>query len=71
MATVRKLITDPDFQEAMDRKLPIRVFEDNHLIESGTIVLRFTSDTVITQKSVSEVSYHNRELCQFFELKRN
>lgn len=71
MATVRKLITDPDFQEAMDRKLPIRVFEDNHLIESGTIVLRFTGDTVITQKSVSDVSYHNRELCQFFELKRN
>lgn len=70
MAIVRKLITDQDLQQAMDKKIPIQVFENNHLIETGTTVLRFTSDTVITQKSVSDVSYHNRDHCQFFELKR-
>ena len=71
IATVRRLDTDLDLQDAQNRKLPIRVFENNHYIESGSIILRFTTDTVITQKGVSEISYHNRDSCQFFELKRN
>lgn len=70
MPTLRELFTDLDFQEALDRKLCIRVFRDDHMIDNGSIVIRFTDDTIITQAGVSELSYHPRRECQFFELRK-
>ncbi|WP_074048691.1 hypothetical protein [Paenibacillus ihumii] len=70
MPTVRRLITEHDLQTAMEQGLRIRVFHDNHLIESGSVIIRLTEDTVITQSSVSDLSYHNRSSCQFYELKK-
>lgn len=70
MPTIRRLITEQDLQTAMEQGLRIRVFRDSHLIESGSIIIRLTEDTVITQSSVSDLTYHNRNNCQFFELKK-
>ncbi|WHX49927.1 hypothetical protein QNH46_04465 [Paenibacillus woosongensis] len=70
MPTIRRLITEHDLQMALEQGLRIRVFRDNHLIESGSIIIRLTEDTVITQSSVSDLAYHNRSSCQFFELKK-
>lgn len=64
----RPLLTENDLQEAMERRSKIRVFQDDHMIDSGSIIIRFTDDTVITQSSVSELSYHSRRDCQFFEM---
>ncbi|GGH09629.1 hypothetical protein [Paenibacillus segetis] len=70
MPILRRLITEQDFQEAVDRRLLVRVFRDNHLIESGSTMIRFTADTIITQSSVSDLSYHSIRDCQFFEIKK-
>ncbi|MBW4839627.1 MAG: hypothetical protein KZY74_09520 [Paenibacillaceae bacterium] len=70
MPTLRELFTEADFQEALDRKLRIRVFRDDHMIDNGSIIIRFTDDTIITQAGVSELSYHPRRECQFFELRK-
>ncbi|AWB43804.1 hypothetical protein DCC85_05910 [Paenibacillus sp. CAA11] len=66
----RPLLTDADFEEALQRRYPIRVFQDDHMIDSGSIIIRFTEDTIITQSSVSELSYHSRRTCQFFEIRK-
>jgi len=68
--TIRRLLTEQDFQEAVDRKLSVRIFRDNHMVDSSTCIIRFTDDTVITQKGVSELTYHPRSDSQFFELRK-
>lgn len=70
MSINRRLITDADFQEAMERQLRMRVFKDDHIADSGGIILRFDDNTVVIQSSVSELAYHDRRACEFFELKR-
>lgn len=70
MPILRRLVTEQDFQEAVDRRLLIRVFRDNHLIESGSTLIRFTTETIITQSSVSDLSYHSIRDCQFFEIRK-
>ncbi|WP_059047175.1 hypothetical protein [Paenibacillus rubinfantis] len=70
MPTLRELFTDLDFQEALDRKLRVRVFRNDHMIDNGSIVIRFTDETIITQAGVSELAYHPRRECQFFELRK-
>lgn len=70
MPILRRLITEQDFQEAVDRGLLIRVFRDNHLIESGSTLIRFTDETIITQSTVSDLTYHSRRDCQFFEIRK-
>lgn len=70
MATIRELLTEADFQEAEDRKLPIRVFRDDHLIDALTYIVRFTDTMIITQSDVSDMTYHSRRECQFYELKK-
>lgn len=70
MPIVRPLITDQDFQEAVDLQYKIRIFKDNHLIDSGTIVIRFTDETIITQSGVSSLGYHKRNECEFFEVRK-
>lgn len=66
----RRLTTDQDFQDALDRQLRIRVFHNSHMVESGAIIVRFTEDKIITQTSVSDLTYHSRQECEFFELKK-
>jgi len=71
MSINRKMIRDEDFEEALQREAPIRVFQDNHIIDSNAIVIRYDDHLVVTQSGVSEVSYHNRQDCEFFLLKKN
>lgn len=71
MPIIRELITEQDFQEALDRQLRIRVFQNDQLIDSGSVIIRFTDETIITQSGVSELSYHPRRECQFFELRKS
>ncbi|MDI4648574.1 hypothetical protein [Cohnella hashimotonis] len=70
MSINRRLLTDTDFQEAMERQLRMRVFKNDHIVDSGGVILRFDDNTVVIQSSVSELAYHNRRDCEFFELKR-
>ncbi|GGA37048.1 hypothetical protein [Paenibacillus physcomitrellae] len=70
MPVTRELFTDADFQEAVDQKQRIRVFRGDHLIDSSTSIVRFTSETIITQSSVSDLTYHPRRECQFFEIRK-
>ncbi|MCS7458894.1 hypothetical protein N0M98_01965 [Paenibacillus doosanensis] len=70
MASNRKLFTDQDFQEAMDRRTPIRVFQDDHIVDSGVVIIRFTGESIVTQAGVSDVTYHSRAGCEFFEMRK-
>ncbi|MDO7907124.1 hypothetical protein Q5741_11955 [Paenibacillus sp. JX-17] len=69
MPTTRVLLTDSDFQEALDRELSIRVFEDDHLVSSGGTIIRFDDQIVAIQSSVSDLQYHSRSTCEFFEIR--
>jgi hypothetical protein len=70
MPITRELLTDADFEEAAQRKPHIRVFRDDHMIDSNTIVIRYTDETIITQSGVSDVTYHPRRECQFYEIRK-
>lgn len=70
MSINRRLETDADFEEARARQLKLRVFRDDHLVESGSAIVRFDDSTVVLQSGVSDLSYHPRALCEFFELRR-
>lgn len=69
MARNRRLITDQDMQEAMERQTAVRVFQNDHVVDSGGVIVRFDDQTIVTQAGVSEISYHDRTLCEFFEMK--
>ncbi|WP_058829060.1 hypothetical protein [Paenibacillus polymyxa] len=66
----RRLITDQDFSEALERQLRIRVFQDDQLIGSGGTIIRFDDQTIVVQSSVSDLAYHPRKQCEFFEIKK-
>ncbi|MFC4100165.1 hypothetical protein [Paenibacillus xanthanilyticus] len=66
----QKLLTDQDFAEAMDKGVRLRVFQDDHVIDSGGVIIRFDADTVVIQSSVSDVAYHSRRDCEFFATRR-
>ncbi|MFB5763708.1 hypothetical protein [Paenibacillus medicaginis] len=70
MPTNRKLWTDGDFQEAIDRHLPVRIFENDQLVGSGGCIIRFDDTTVVIQSGVDDLAYHDRDRCEFFELRR-
>lgn len=70
MALSIRLETDRDFEEAARRQAPIRVFKNDHMIDSGGIVLRFDDSTVVVQTSVSELTYHARRDCEFFMVRQ-
>ena len=67
LAQNRKLITDADFMEAMERRRTIRVFQDNHIVDSGGTIVRFDEQCVVIQSGVSQIAYHDRNVCEFFE----
>ncbi|GAA3403706.1 hypothetical protein ACFFNY_03305 [Paenibacillus hodogayensis] len=70
MARNRRLTTEQDLQEAMDQEITIRVFRDDHMIDSGGVIIRFDDDIVVIQSGVSELAYHSRQLCEFFEMRK-
>lgn len=70
MPTIRRLLTEQDFQEAIDRQFRIRVFRNDHMVDNNTVIIRMTEDTIITQTGVSDLTYHSRRDSQFFELKK-
>ena len=67
MAVNRRLLTDADFQEAMEAERPIRVFKDGLIADSGGVIARFDGDTVVIQSGASDVRYHARKESEFFE----
>ncbi|TJY40736.1 hypothetical protein E5161_16445 [Cohnella pontilimi] len=69
-AVNRKLLTDADFQDAMERQIGIRVFERDHIVHSGGAILRFDERSVVIQAGVSDLSYFTRTACEFYELKK-
>ncbi len=69
MALNIRLITDEDFQEALDKHALIRVFKDDHIIDSGGIIVRFDDRTVVIQTGVGDLAYHDRTVCEIFELR--
>ncbi|MGG1554361.1 hypothetical protein [Paenibacillus ferrarius] len=70
MARNQRLVTDADFQEVVDRQAVVRVFKDDHIVDSNALVLRFSDTTVVVQTRVSELTYYDRQACEFFEMKR-
>lgn len=70
MAMLRKLITDSDFQEAVDRESQVRVFVNNQIVEHSAIIVRFDEQKIITQSNVSDLMYHNRDEGEFYLLKK-
>jgi hypothetical protein len=66
VAINRRLETDQDFQEAMDRQAQIRVFLKDQMVDSGGIISRFDDQIIAVQTSVSDLTYHRRDLCEFF-----
>jgi len=70
MARNRRLTTEQDLQEAMEDEIPIRVFKDDHMIDSGGIIIRFDDETVVIQSGLSELAYHSRAFCEFFEMRK-
>lgn len=70
MALNIRLVTDPDFREALERRAPLRVFKDDHLVDSGGVLVRFDDRTVVVQSGVGDLAYHDRSACEFFELRK-
>jgi ribosome maturation factor RimP len=70
MAINRRLQTDEDFQEALEKQVRIRVFQNDHMVHSGGVLIRFDEQIIALQSSVSDLTYHPRELCEFFEMKK-
>lgn len=65
-----RLLTDQDFHEAMEHQTKLRVFQDDHVVDMGGIIVRFDDQTVVVQTGVSEISYHDRRKCEFFEMRK-
>lgn len=70
MAQNRRLISDLDLTEAMERHVNIRVFKDDHIVDSNVTIVRFDETFIVVQSGVSELTYHERETCEFFEMKK-
>lgn len=70
MAQSIRLLTDQDFQEAMERQARLRVFKDDHIIDTNGVIVRFDDQTVVVQAGVGDLAYHARAACEFFELRK-
>ncbi|WP_256758600.1 hypothetical protein [Cohnella sp. WQ 127256] len=70
MAQSIRLLTDQDFEEAMLRQAQLRVFKNDHIIDTGGIIVRYDSQTIVIQSGVGDMAYHAREACEFFELRK-
>lgn len=70
MSINRRLLTDADLEEALQKGTRIRVFQDNHIVDSSSVIVRFDEGTVVTQSGVSDLMYHRRADCEIFELRK-
>lgn len=70
MALNIRLITDQDFEEAMQRQARLRVFKNDHIVDTNGIIVRYDSQTVVVQSGVGDLAYHPRGNCEFFEHKK-
>ncbi|NEW09274.1 hypothetical protein GK047_25255 [Paenibacillus sp. SYP-B3998] len=70
MARNQRLLTDVDFQEAVDSQASVRVFKDDHIVDSNAVILRFSATMVVVQTHVSDLTYYDRNECEFFEMKK-
>lgn len=70
MSLNRRLLTDSDFEEALNKGNRIRVFQDNQIVDASSIIVRYDERTVVTQSSVSDLMYHKRKDCEFFDLRK-
>lgn len=70
MARNRKLITDQDLLEAIESETSIRVFENDHVVDSGGIIVRFTDEIVVIQSEVSQITHYDRTKCEFYEMRK-
>lgn len=70
MAQNVRLLTDLDFEEAMERQARLRVFKDDHIIDTGGVIVRFDDRTIVVQSGIGDLAYHTRQDCEFFELRK-
>lgn len=70
MAINRRLNTDQDFEEVLELQQRIRVFQDNQIVDSSSLVVRYDDNIVVTQSGVSDIAYHNRKKSEFFLLSK-
>lgn len=70
MAINRRLSTDQDFEEVIEQQQRIRVFQDNQIVDSSSLVVRYDDSIIVTQSGVSDIAYHNRKKCEFFVLRK-
>ncbi|RXZ82421.1 hypothetical protein EBB07_10090 [Paenibacillaceae bacterium] len=69
MSRARRLLTEEDFQEALDHERRTRVFQNDQLVGTGGIITRFDDTTIVIQSGVSDIAYYSRNDCEFFELR--
>jgi len=69
MSLLRRLITDADFSEALEKEKYIRVFQHNQIIDNRSVIVRFDDQLVVTQATVGDLMYHHRHDCEYFLLK--
>nr|WP_253944670.1 hypothetical protein [Paenibacillus sp. NEAU-GSW1] len=65
------MLTDRDFEEAVQLETRVRVFQDDYIVTSSGVIIRFDERTIVVQSSVSEIDYHDRNSCEFFEMRKN
>lgn len=65
----RRLLTEADFEEALESGARLRVFQDDHIVSTGGVIVRFDDRTVVVQSGVGDIDYLSRTDCEFFEMK--
>ncbi|MFC5704292.1 hypothetical protein ACFPVX_23630 [Cohnella faecalis] len=65
----RRLLTEADFVEALERGARLRVFQDDHIVSTGGVIVRFDDSTVVVQSGVGDIDYLSRTDCEFFEMR--
>jgi len=70
MAQTIRLTTDLDFEEAMEKQSRLRVFKNDHIIDSNGVIVRFNEGMVVVQSGIGDLAYHSRLDCEFFELRK-
>ncbi|MFC5404466.1 hypothetical protein [Cohnella soli] len=70
MALNIRLMTDSDFEDAMLRHARLRVFKDDHIVDSGGTIVRYDGNTIVVQSGVGDFAYHSRTDCEFYEVRQ-
>lgn len=70
MSQVRRLESEADFAEVLENARSIRVFKNDQMVEARALIVRFDDHLIVTQSSVSDIAYHDREACEFYEIRK-